>query len=54
MNRLHLLANQINESETFPHFTKLSLSQNSSIGYITMRSPKDLNSLGILTLKELN
>ena len=54
MKRFHLLANQISGTETFPQFTKLSLSQNGSIGYITMRSPKDLNSLGITTLKELN
>ena len=50
MKRLELIKQQISN----PTFTKLSIYYRNNIGYISMRSPKDLNCLSSTMMNELS
>lgn len=56
MNRLTSIKNQISQNDTNPkqtEFTKLSIYHQGSVGYISLRSPKDLNCLSQTMIKEI-
>lgn len=53
MNRLSLISSQISQGTTTPEFTKLSIYYKGAVAYISLRSPKDLNCLSQIMIKEL-
>ena len=50
MNRLSLLSQRITGTA---HYTKINLYYNGNVGYISLRSPKDLNCLSVVMMSEI-
>lgn len=58
MKRLELISSQISQNTTTRNqkpaqYTKLSVYYQGAVGYISMRSPPELNCLGPVMMKEL-